>query len=242
MCRFRRAVHCLALLSLFLVVLVSTARAQETYVGGALVGDIVRASGSDDIGSGEAFGGSLRVGTGISSRWGVDLEFVRPGKIESDLGSMLPLADTSPIVRFPSGFTPGPGIDLPVDPGDLRLILPASASVSSRYTTLSAMAWARQSIGDRVELMYLGGVAFARVDQTSVYRITWSSVFPSAPADLVVDNDYSSYEAGPSVGLDTRVRMTDHLRLTAGVRLVALDTAGRSAWLTRPSVGLHWIF
>jgi hypothetical protein len=231
-----------ALLSLLISAAAPSAWAQQTYVGGALVGDIVRASGSDDIGSGEAFGGSLRVGTGISSRWGVDLEFVRPGKIESDLGSVLPLADTSPIVRFPSGFTPGPGIDLPFDPGDLRLILPASASVSSRYTTLSAMAWARQSIGDRVELMYLGGVAFARVDQTSVYRITWSSVFPSAPTDLVVDNDYTSYDAGPSVGLDARVRMTDHLRLAAGVRLIALDTGGRSAWLTRPSVGLHWIF
>jgi hypothetical protein len=221
---------------------VSSARAQQAYVGGALVGDIVRLSGSDNIGSGEAYGGSLRVGTAIGNRWGVDLEFVRPGKIESDLGSVLPLADTSPIVRYGQGFMSGPGLRLPFSVDEPLPILPASGSASSRYTTLSAMAWARQSVGERVELMYLGGVAFARVDQTTVFRIASAPVFPFGPSGLVVDNDYTSYEAGPAVGLDARIRMTDHLRLATGVRLIALDTGGRSAWLTRPSVGLHWIF
>jgi hypothetical protein len=221
---------------------VPSAHAQQAYVGGALLVDIVRFSASSGEANGEAFGGALRVGTSIGERWGVDLEFVRPAEVEWDPG------DPIFFPFSPSGTQLSLGGRL-LGGGDVRRLgqlFPqiVTSSASYRHTTLSPTLWVRQSIGDNVELMYLGGAAFARVSQTSVFRIAGDLPIeiPGAIRGQVVDGEAIQYEVGPTVGVDTRIRMTDHLRLVAGVRLLAIDSTFRSAWLTRPSVGLHWVF
>src|SRR5262245_53929116 len=77
-------------LALLLAVAPGSASAQSTYVGAALVGDVLRSthteftSGPDNSTDGEAIGFALRVGTPLGSRWGIELEFARPGEIESE--------------------------------------------------------------------------------------------------------------------------------------------------------------
>ena len=70
----------------------SSAGAQGVYVGGAIGAEIVRTSSTRsggttyDSGSGEAFAGAIRVGTFITPRIGVELEWFRPGEREGDAG------------------------------------------------------------------------------------------------------------------------------------------------------------
>src|SRR6185295_10696015 len=73
--------------------------AQSAYVGGAVAADVVRTTSSksggttNDNGSGEAFGGAIRVGTFFTEHVGVELEYFRPGELESDGGGLFyPLA------------------------------------------------------------------------------------------------------------------------------------------------------
>ena len=65
---------------------VGTAQAQSTYVGASVLADIARFSsgGFGESSGAEAFGGAIRVGTGVTERWGIDLEFTRPGEIEQE--------------------------------------------------------------------------------------------------------------------------------------------------------------
>src|SRR5262245_44535293 len=79
------------------------ASAQSPYAGAALVGDVLLSThsestfGGDAPEGGEAIGFALRVGTPLGAHWGVELEFTRPGEIETEFaGGPIPLsrADT----------------------------------------------------------------------------------------------------------------------------------------------------
>lgn len=198
--------------------------AQEPYVGAALVGNIVRSSGLGE--DGETPGWSLRVGTPIGERWGIDAEFVYPGAVEST-------ASRGPIPT---------GIGFIGFPPDSRSLLPPSyeESRSSRHSTFSASGWVSQRAGDRIELMYLGGVVFALFERTLQVRYPELPVFPGLPPIQLPDIDTStrSYGVGPLVGMDARIRMTDHLQLVPGVRLAGFG----GLLIVRPAVGLHWVF
>jgi len=67
--------------------------AQSAYVAGAIGAELVRTTtvksgGSTfDNGSGEALAGAIRVGAFVAPRFGVELEFFRPGKIDTDFSS-----------------------------------------------------------------------------------------------------------------------------------------------------------
>lgn len=209
-----------------------SAFAQSTYVGGALIGDIIRPSHTEsDIGTGggEALGGALRVGTALGERWGVDLEFTMTAEIDTRpqpriLGAVQAFTFSSSTAPIPISIIP---------------------EVRSRQqlSTLSTMLWWRHEIGARSDIVYLGGVTFTRTD-TSV-RFTYAIPFPAIPGGIVPPfprPDFSfervGYEAGVAVGMDGRIGMTDHLRLVPGIRL--LTAAG--GWVIRPAIGLHWLF
>lgn len=214
------------LTSLFVVApfLAGTAIAQEPYVGVALVGNIVRTSGLVET-DGETLGWSLRAGTPLGERWGVDAEFVYPAAIES----------TSSIEPFltGSGFTTS-------SPVFLSLPTLYQESRSSRHSTLSASGWVRQRAGDRTELMYHGGVVFALFERTLQVRYPELPAFPGlSPIRLPnIDTSTRSYGVGPLVGMDARIRMTNHLRLVPGVRLIGFG----GVLIVRPAVGMHWVF
>ena len=225
---------------------VTTVQAQSTYVGASAVADIARFSsaGIEDSSGGEAFGWALRVGTSITDRWGIDLEFTRPGEIEQE--NPFDILAGRPQTIF-TGFAPGlipvsPG--MPIDIGRIgaSLSLPFSSTTAQRYSTLTVMPYIRQSLGSRADIVYLGGLAFVRTSSELSFSGLGSVGGRPGTGIPRFEQSFVTYGAAPAVGLDVRVSMTDHLRLVPGLRLLVVDEGGRNGWLTRPSIGLQWTF
>lgn len=209
------------------------AEAQGPYVGASVLTDVVRTSGSNDFnsGSGEAVGGAVRVGACLGTQWGVDLEFARSGGIDVDPSFPILTSQTG-------GFVGG----VPAAPS-ARLVISPSFSGRQQLSTLTTTLFWRQDVGERFQLLYLGGVAFSRTVRE--FRLSFPPGFPTFPdgTDLrppqLIENESVAYDAGVVVGLDGSVGMTEHLRLVPGLRLLNATPAG---WVIRPGVGLHWMF
>jgi hypothetical protein len=213
----------------FLLVLVaaSSAAAQSAYVGGSVLADVVRLSGTSDAfnpGSGEAIGGALRVGASLGSHWGVDLEFSRSADI-----------DGRPEVNILTGFTFNSTIPGSVVGGIPTIFPPPDIRTRQQLSTLATMLWWRHEVS--------GGVAFNRTARE--FRFAFPAVtIPVFPTGGVVrpsqvfEQETVSYDAGVAVGLDAGIAMTDHLRLVPGVRLLTVP----DGWVLRPAVGLQWLF
>ena len=222
------------------LVLVCTAgaSAQSAYVGASFIGDIIRVSGSTygDGGNGETFGGALRVGTPLGERWGVELEFARSGKTDMSSPQVLPAS-----ARFTWSSSTS-GASFPIGDTTSLIFPPPQFSAERRLSTLSTMLWWSQDVGDRLSLVYLGGIAFTRNES----RVRFSYPFPlgmPSPIDPIfpiraIDQKTTSYDADVAVGFEGRVGMTEHLRLVPGIRL---QTAVEG-WAIRPGVGLQWVF
>jgi hypothetical protein len=215
------------------------AGAQSVYVGGAVAAEVVRTSSTKsggttyDSGSGEAFAGAIRVGTFLTPRFGLELEYFRPAEIENDADGPIYLASGTY-----SGLSP---FDPSVPP---NLTFPSIIGQSSsvRVSTTSALLALRQPLGGRVELVYLGGVGFSRVVREIEYGFG-GIVLPVAPS---IQRSYSTrttqYAAGPVVGVEMRAGMTEHAQLVAGLRIHTLGQTVVDGWMIRPSVGLAWKF
>jgi hypothetical protein len=223
----------------FTLCAVGTVQAQTTYVGASAVADIARfgSTGVGDSSGGEAFGGAIRVGTSVTDRWGIDLEFTRPGEIEQE-NSFSILAG-----RIRTVFTdlvPGlvaPG--MPIDLGRIGASFPApfSSTTTYRYSTFTVMPYLRQTLGSRADVVYLGGLAFVRTASDIRFG---GGLRPLG--GIGFEQSFVTYSAAPAVGLDVRVSMTERLRLVPGLRVLVVDESGRSGWLIRPSIGLQWTF
>lgn len=206
------------------------AAAQSPYVGAAVLADVVRSSGTRDQqpGNGETIGGALRVGTSLGGRWGVDLEFVRSGETtwRPDVTILANVTSRVRDVVGPAariGIVPTPNIE-----------------VESQLSTLTTSLWVRQQVNDRFSLVYLGGVVFSRTaieTEIEYDPIDLPRFALTLPTGLFAD-EAVLYDSGVSLGLDGDIRMTDHVRLVPGLRMLAIE----SQWLVRPSVGLHWRF
>ena len=212
------------------------ARAQGLYVGGAIGAEVVRTSSTQsggstfNTGSGEAFAGAIRVGAGITERFGVEAEFFRPGEIEGDLGGP---------IFFGALDLPALTPSLPQPIRDFSFPSIIGQSTGVRATTMSALVVARQPLGGRVELAYLGGVGFSRV----VREIEFSIPRGILPAGIQFPSTrITQYAAGPVVGLEVRAGMTEHAQVVAGMRLHTLGQSVVDGWMIRPSVGLAWKF
>jgi len=220
---------------------VGTVQAQTVYVGGSAVADIARfgSTGIGDSSGGEAFGGAIRVGTAVTDRWGIDLEFTLPGEIEQENSFSFPAGALGTVLPgLVPGRVPLPG-GMPIDIGLIgtALSIPFSSTTAYRYSTFTVMPYLRQSLGSRADIVYLGGLAFVRTSS----RLSFGGGIRLLPG-YGFEQLFVTYGAAPAVGLDVRVSMTDHLRLVPGLRVLVVDERGRSGWLTRPSIGLQWIF
>lgn len=220
---------CRTLLVLVGVCSPAAALAQPAYVGASLVGDVSRfttveidpATFSEGLtGGGETLGFGLVVGTALGDRWGVELEFVRPGVVDRSATQRIgPLPANVPVI-FP----------IPIIEYEVRF--------EERHTTLTTAAWFRQPIGDRADLCYLGGIAFVRTSQEQgIFFEPRVAVLPIPSTQTITE-----HTVGPMVGVEGRIRLTDQLVLAPGVRLLAITVAGRDGWLIRPGVGLQWRF
>jgi len=224
-------------------VLAPPAFAQGAYVGAFLVGEIVRLdqydSRAEDSGNGESLGFALRLGSPIGAKWGVELEFVRPGEITSDQVPQI-LPAIYQLTAVPS--IPG----LPNQGNYDPLIFPPISyefRSTQRRSTLSTSLWVRQEISSRVSMVYLGGVAFGRTSNEVEITYTFGrstilpTILPLPPIPPLI-NESISYDVQPMVGVEGRIRLAGKVDLVPGLRL----HGAQGGWLIRPAVGLSWNF
>ena len=207
--------------------------AQTPYVSASVGMDVSRFSGAEVNGGfergGEALAIALRLGTPIGDRWGVELGYTRPTVVESESRLNFPIPFPADLLRaFP---IPGvPAISLPTFRG--------STTVERRDSTLETVAWVRQPVG-RVDLVYLGGVAFNRTVEEITIDFGRIALLP-----LPNSVRTTTYGVSPLVGIEGRIGMTEHLRLVVATRMQTIGdgNSGTSGWLVRPSAGLMWQF
>lgn len=212
-----------ALVALF----AASAQAQSAYVAGTIGADVSRFNrvesnvSSSASADSEVWSGSLRVGAAIAPAWGVELEFVHSGR----------------------SHTQSPASILPVLAGTLPANIPVpiarfQTDVRGSHSDFDGVVWARQRAGDRLDLVYLGGVVFSRerveIEQTFPTLI---GVFAPVPGG-VFRTTTISYGTRPLVGAEARIGLTSHVRLVPGLRLQGLS----GGWLMRPYAGLGWFF
>lgn len=218
-----------------LAALAAPAAAQNHYVGASLAGDIARFTRTsslqeilvvdDESPDGEALGLGLSGGTTLGERWGIDLEFVWPARIEHTIRRRFPVTLPAPIPL------PGP-IPIPIPSLDFEI------AASQRHTTLTASVWVRQEVSDRLALAYLAGVTFSRMEfeQSLNFGILQSLPVPMPRIDVV------EHGVGPAIGVEGRVKLGDHVAIVPSMRLHAVKLAGDSGWLMRPAIGARWLF
>jgi hypothetical protein len=206
---------------------------QSAYITGAVGLEVLRSDQIEAPGvtgqatNGESVAFSLGVGTAITDRWGVEIALTQPSEIEREGDRRYPIPLLTRAV--PVGLAlPDPAI--PIVQSRVRL--------ERRNTTLDAVAWALQAVSDRVDLVYLGGVAFSRVTE----RQEFDFIRRSGPVAVPALMRTITYGVGPVVGVDARLKLTEHARLVPGVRLHAIDGNAGGGWLFRSSVGLGWTF
>ncbi len=220
--------------------------AQSPYVAGAISADVSRVSHADSslysspASGGEVLSGALRVGTSVGSNWGVELEFVRAGRTSEQRPLVTPLALTGGVTSIEQLLPAGvlTGYTVGTIPFNYR------SDVRTRHESVDAVAWARQSIGGSVDLVYLGGLAFSRdrSDITESLTPIRGTPITLPPAIILPPTTYRStlieYATRPLVGMEARIGLTSRLRLVPGIRVQGLG----DGWLLRPYVGLGWFF
>ena len=222
--------------------------AQSPYVAGALAADVSRVGRTDSSfysapsTDSEVVSGALRVGTSIGPRWGVELEFVRSGRSNTQGSIAIPVLQAGFVSAtigqaLPAGVVPG-NIAFPV-PFDYR------SEMTRRTTTLDAVAWASQPVSGSVEIVYLGGIAFSRERSVMTHIVSpvlRTTAPPPTAVVLLPTTTFRSaliqYDTRPLVGMEARIGLASKLRLVPGLRLQGLS----NGWLLRPYVGLGWFF
>src|SRR5262245_40742796 len=129
----------LVIVVLILVLWVPVAHAQSTFVSASVVGEVARFSfieaepilGSVDTNvDGESVGFGLAIERALGERWGVALQFARPGAMSGEDTYELPIS----IAIFP-----------PLPPVEVRRTFE-----QERYSW-NTLAWFAQPLGDRME-------------------------------------------------------------------------------------------
>jgi hypothetical protein len=96
----------------------------------------------------------------------------------------------------------------------------------------------RASSHGRVRLGYLGGLTFVRL-----HRKFHTTAPTGTPSALIPKPDERvDYSAAPTVGIDARIELTQHLSLVPGLHACVFRLFDESGLLVRPRIGLRWAF
>jgi hypothetical protein len=229
------------LVALLLVLFAASVSGQSVYVAGTIGADVSRVSHTDSIFSpgtpngSETFSGSLRVGSAIGQNWGVELEFVQSARSHEQVASsILPLATSTALGLA----TATGGFSISATPANVIPIRFPETDIRRSHSDFDAIIWGRQRAGGKVDLVYLGGVAFSRerVEVTQSFPIV-IALLPPVPNGMLRTTTIS-YGTRPLAGVEARIRFTSHVSLIPGVRLQGIA----DGWLLRPYVGLGWFF
>ena len=234
-------------LAVLVVLFASSVRAQSAYVAGTIGADVSRVSHTDSNFSSsspdgsETLSGSVRVGTAVGASWGVELEFVQSAHSHDQVTPVVSPLATGNSVATTTGvptitiqgftFSSASANAIPI-----RFV---QSDVRQSHSDLDAVFWVRQGVGGSVDLVYLGGVAFAR-ERTEITQNfpTILGLLAPLPPNSAFRSTTISYGTRPLAGIEARIRFTSHVRLIPGVRLQGIT----EGWLLRPYVGLGWFF
>ncbi|HET7694556.1 MAG TPA: hypothetical protein VFK57_02535 [Vicinamibacterales bacterium] len=96
----------------------------------------------------------------------------------------------------------------------------------------------RSAAHGRLRLGYLGGLSFVRL-----HRRFHTDAPDGTPAGLIPRPDERvDYSAAPTVGIDARIAVTEHLSVIPGIHACVFRFADESGLLVRPRVGIRWAF
>jgi hypothetical protein len=234
-------------LVLWCVLVASPALAQSPYVVGSFGMDVSRLGGVESGGfqspgrDGEVMSGALRVGASLGDRWGVELEFARGAAMDAEASfGPRPLFTPSPGAV---GITFSSNSAIPVPIG-APIALNFRQRLEQRHQSLGTVAWIRQGVADRIDLVYLGGIAFWRTTREQEFAFTFP-VLQGIPVFLPPPSQRTRttmYGVDPVVGVEAHVGLTEHVRLVPGLRLQGIGDPEGSGWLLRAGVGLGWFF
>ena len=168
---------------------------------------------------------AVRAGVALGERWGAEVEVAHSLTIER--------TDTVDLLNN-SGFLVGV---LPVR------LPPPSFRVESEQalTAVNTVAGASYPLSARFDLVVMAGASFQREETEQRFTVDFPQLFPPGVPILSVQPSSTrviSYDVGPVVGLEGRIRFGDHLRLVPALRLS--DIA--AGWSVRPTVGIDWAF
>ncbi|HEU5256559.1 MAG TPA: hypothetical protein VFU28_11255 [Vicinamibacterales bacterium] len=231
-------------LTLLVVLVAASARAQSAYVAGTIGADVSRVSHTDanfissSPNGSETLSGSVRVGTAVGSVWGVELEFVQSAHSHSQVTPLVsPLATNTSIASGPVITLPGFTIAAPSN--SVIPIRFVESDIRQSHSDFDASVWVRQAVGGSVDLVYLGGIAFSRQRSEITQNFpTILGLFAPLPPNSAFRSTTITYGTRPLAGVEARIRFTSHVRLLPGVRLQGIA----DGWLLRPYVGLGWFF
>ena len=168
---------------------------------------------------------AVRGGMALGERWGAEVEFARSLTIERD--------DAIDFPSFPPTFG---GVIVANFPRPSFRVESEEA-----LTAVSTTAWVSYPLNARLDIVVTAGASFQRSETEQRLSVDFPQlVFPGVPMLTVFPDStrVTSYDVGPVVGLEGRIRFGDHLRVVPALRLS--DTAG--GWSIRPTVGMDWVF
>jgi hypothetical protein len=225
--------------------LASPAFAQSTYVAAAVGADITRSNRSDTYGistpnfDAEPLSLTVKAGTGLGERWGVELGWVKARRTHATALDTIRYAVTTGSAVLTTVPAPAP-LGVPIG---RPFFFEPRIDVYRRHTSVEAVAWADKRVADRVDLAFLGGVSFNRtsVDTRIEFNIPiLAQVF--LPPGLSILPPQSThiidYSVAPVAGVDARIELARHVRVIPSLRLQGVS----GEWLLQPSAGLAWVF
>lgn len=110
--------------------------------------------------------------------------------------------------------------------------------VENQALSVATLLRFRSAPHGRVRLGYLGGLSFVRL-----HRKFHTEAPEGTPAGLIPrPNERVDYSAAPTVGIDARIALTEHLSVIPGVHACVFRFAEESGLLVRPRIGVRWAF
>jgi hypothetical protein len=228
-------VRCLVLFALLLNA--GAANAQTSYVTLSLgtdfsqVASSVRDGAKGDPPDGFALGTAVRAGTPFGERWGAEVEFATARAIAHEQRSAnvsaalagIPIVGGVYSIRAVA-FHPGEEPPPPV----------FHVSATHRNSTFNTLGWVSKEVAGDVDLVVLFGLGLRRTSTAA----TISTDPPDAASVTPRSASATTYDVGPVVGADLRIRLSDRWRLVPSARLQGLA----DGWLLRTTAGVSWVF
>lgn len=108
----------------------------------------------------------------------------------------------------------------------------------NKVSSVTTLLRFRATPHGRIRLGYLGGLSFVRL-----HRKFHTEADAGTPAGLIPRPDEQvDYAAAPTVGLDARIAINDHLSVIPAIYACVFRFGDESGIIVRPRVGVRWAF